>query len=41
MMTKHEARFTKDLANKKITVVKELDADIETVWTRKDAGYGI
>jgi uncharacterized protein YndB with AHSA1/START domain len=32
MITKHEARVTKDLANKKITVVKELDADIEKVW---------
>lgn len=32
MITKHEARVTKDLANKKITVVKEFDADVEKVW---------
>jgi uncharacterized protein YndB with AHSA1/START domain len=32
MITKHEARVTKDLTNKKITVVKELDADVEKVW---------
>jgi uncharacterized protein YndB with AHSA1/START domain len=32
MITKHEARISKDLANKKITVVKELDAEVEKVW---------
>ena len=32
MITKHEAQVKKDLANKTITVVKEVDADIDTVW---------
>lgn len=32
MITKHEAKIAKDLANKKITVVKEINADVEKVW---------
>jgi uncharacterized protein YndB with AHSA1/START domain len=33
MDTQTKARFTKDVANKKIKVVKDLDADIKKVWT--------
>ncbi|MEO8404438.1 MAG: SRPBCC domain-containing protein [Chitinophagaceae bacterium] len=32
MDTQTKARFTKDKANKKITVIKDFDADIDTVW---------
>lgn len=32
MNTKTKARFTKDVANKKIIVVKDLDANIHEVW---------
>jgi uncharacterized protein YndB with AHSA1/START domain len=32
MITKHRARFTKNADGKKITVVKEFDADVEQVW---------
>lgn len=32
MITKQEATFNKDIANKKITVVKEFDAPIDQVW---------
>ncbi|HTL10157.1 MAG TPA: SRPBCC domain-containing protein [Chitinophagaceae bacterium] len=32
MDTQTKANFTKDVANKKITVVKELPADIDSVW---------
>jgi uncharacterized protein YndB with AHSA1/START domain len=32
MDTQTKARVTKDVANKKITVVKDLDADIKKVW---------
>jgi uncharacterized protein YndB with AHSA1/START domain len=32
MITKHEARITKELANNKVTVVKEFDTDVENVW---------
>lgn len=32
MDTQTKARFTKDTSNKKITVVKDLDADINKVW---------
>jgi uncharacterized protein YndB with AHSA1/START domain len=33
MNTQTKARFTKDTANKKIRVVKDLDADINKVWS--------
>jgi uncharacterized protein YndB with AHSA1/START domain len=33
MDTQTTARFTKDEANKKIKVVKDLDADINKVWS--------
>ncbi|HMG69423.1 MAG TPA: SRPBCC domain-containing protein [Chitinophagaceae bacterium] len=33
MDTQTKARVTKDVANKKITVVKDLDVDIKKVWT--------
>ena len=32
MITKHETLFTKDVANNKVIVAKEFDADIKKVW---------
>lgn len=32
IMVQHEAVFTKDIGNKKLTVVRALDASLERVW---------